>query len=337
MFGCLPYRWLVPTAEIGTASVVRDSMIQIDTGQALGPFCVQGFLGRGAFAQVFLAEDKKGRRVALKVGDESGGGRYLARFPEVTSERAPTRVSPDETPAEALFLHPQDGPRVEVLDAAEVDGLLYREADLLRRAKGAGTVRLMDCLDINGRPVLALEYLQGETLRERMRALKGVKLGWIIEIIRILEHLNASGAWLCHGDLKPENIVVTPEERVVLVDPAPEVERAEEIIATPAYNPFLMQNSKGDTHSIAIMVYELLCGGLPFEEVPWRYSGCDPTYFSAEELRLDRSFFLGYPRPRELNPKTPVEVEHAIYSAMCDNNYTLRDLRLDLEDFLMRR
>ena len=84
-------------------------MLQIQTGQKIGQYQVEGFLGRGAFAQVFLAIDPKGRRVALKVGDDSGGGRFLPRFGEVTVTRDPRAVSPDETPAEAMFLDPVGG------------------------------------------------------------------------------------------------------------------------------------------------------------------------------------------------------------------------------------
>jgi serine/threonine protein kinase len=86
-------------------------MLQITTGQILANYRILAFLGRGAFAQVFLAESTDGRKVALKVGDESGGGQSIPRFGEVTGERNALGVSPDETPAEALFLDPQEGAR----------------------------------------------------------------------------------------------------------------------------------------------------------------------------------------------------------------------------------
>ena len=52
-------------------------MLQILTGQTIGRFEITGFLGRGAFAQVFEAVDDQGNRVALKMGDDSGGGAFI--------------------------------------------------------------------------------------------------------------------------------------------------------------------------------------------------------------------------------------------------------------------
>ena len=69
----------------------------------------------GTSAQVFEAVDDQGNRVALKMGDDSGGGCTLRRFREITAERRPSGISPDETPAEAIFLDPVDGARAEEL------------------------------------------------------------------------------------------------------------------------------------------------------------------------------------------------------------------------------
>ncbi|HEX9793704.1 MAG TPA: hypothetical protein VGC54_06935 [Planctomycetota bacterium] len=311
-------------------------MIQIAAGQAIGPYVVQAFLGRGAFAEVFLATDSEGRRFALKIGDKSGGGRYLKRFDEVTEERDPGRVSPDEAPAEALFLDPHDGARAELLDTREVDELLLGEMELLRAADRAGVVGLHDVVEEKGRPVLVLDFVPGCTMRERIRAGRGVKLVWVVEAARTIENLVDAGIWRCHGDVKPENLMITEGEKVVVIDPASSTERADEIIATPAYNPFLRRDSKGDAQSFAILLYEILCGALPFDETPWPLAGTDPSLFSVDERRLHRSFYLGYPRPRELNPRTPTEIERVIYRALCDENYRLADLRQDLEDFLLR-
>ena len=55
-------------------------MLQITTGQTLGTYRVLNFLGRGAFAQVFLAESPSGELVALKMGDESGHESFVPLF-----------------------------------------------------------------------------------------------------------------------------------------------------------------------------------------------------------------------------------------------------------------
>lgn len=312
-------------------------MIQIAVGQAIGPYQAMGFLGRGAFAQVFLAEGPQGSPCALKIGDDVGGGRFIPRSKQITAERDPAWISPDEAPAEAFFLDPHEGAHSEVLESAEVDALLLAEAEMLRAADGRGVVRLRDVIENRGRPVLVLDVVSGRTLRERIRSLEGVKLRWIAEAARTVERLTNSGAWSCHGDLKPENIVITEDEEVVLLDPVPDAARPDLLVTTPHYNPFLRRTAKADAESFAILLYELLCGALPFEHSPWEYAGVDPACHPAEDLKLSRSYLLSYPKPRDLNPHAPAEIERAIYRALCHDNYGLSEIRCDLEDFLLRR
>ncbi|RMH00922.1 MAG: hypothetical protein D6702_12735 [Planctomycetota bacterium] len=310
-------------------------MHHIETGQRVGRFQITGFLGRGAFARVYAAEGQEGSPVAIKVGDESGGGRFVPRFVEVTSERDPERISPDEAPAEALFLDPTAGARAEVLDPNEVDRLLLAEAGQLRAAQGRGVVGLLDTIEVGGRPALVLELLSGATVRERMRSLEGIKLRWILRVVQTLERQIEEGNWRCHGDIKPENLFITDQDEVRLLDPAPSLGRSDLMVATPSYNPFLRRDGKGDAQAVAILLYELLCCSLPFSHTPWEFAGCDERAWSEDERELSRSYFLSYPRPRDVNPHAPRELEHAIYHALCDECYGIRELRKDLEDFLL--
>lgn len=310
-------------------------MLQIQTGQKIGRYQVEGFLGRGAFAQVFLATDSKGRRFALKVGDDSGGGRILPRFGEVTVTRDPRAVSPDETPAEAMFLDPIDGARAEVLDAHEVDELLIKEAELLRKADGNQAPRLHEIVEVDGRPVLVMDHIAGSTLRERIRSMEGVKLGWILEAARAVER-HCEFGWTCHGDIKPENIIINDEEEVFLLDPVPASCREDRIVTTPWYNPFLRWDEKGDCQAFAIMLYELMVGAVPFDKVPWSLAGTCHTAHTDDERQMSLSMYLAYPPMRELNALTPRHIEHIFHRSMCDEAYSLSDLCADLEDFLLR-
>ena len=307
-------------------------MIKLEAGETIGTYRVVEFLARGGFALVYLAEDPEGRKVALKIGDVAGGGRYVTRFLEITSQRRPEGISPDETPAEAIFFR-QDGVRIDFLDVHEIDDLLRSEVELLRPLKNPNVVQLRECFQHEGRPVLAYEYVRGKTLREKIRALEGIRLNWFLTIVRTLQKLQRSGTLAYHGDLKPENILIKPSGSVVMIDPALRQDERGVITTTPHYNPLLLRDSKADVMAIGVMLYEILTGVLPFDEVPWQYAGREQ---GGEVERMSLSYFLSYPPPRDLNPNTPEPLAKIVYRALTVPEYGLPELERDLVDFLRK-
>ena len=71
----------------------------------------------------------------------------------------------------------------------------------------------------DGRPFIAMEYVEGVTLRQRMRD-HVMKLGDVLDIaIQIADALTAAhDAGIVHRDIKPENIVIRPEGYVKILD-----------------------------------------------------------------------------------------------------------------------
>jgi len=71
----------------------------------------------------------------------------------------------------------------------------------------------------DGRPFIAMEYVEGVTLRQRMRD-HAMKLGDVLDIaIQIADALTAAhDAGIVHRDIKPENIVIRPEGYVKILD-----------------------------------------------------------------------------------------------------------------------
>lgn len=307
-------------------------MIKLEAGERIGSYRVVEFLARGGFALVYLAEDSEGRKVALKVGDVAGGGRYVTRFLEISNHRRPEGISPDETPAEAIFFR-QDGVRIDFLDVHEIDELLRTEHDLLARAKNQNLVKVFEAFEHEGRPILAMEYARGKTLREKIRALEGIRLNWFLTIVRSLQRLKESGSLEYHGDLKPENIIVKPSGSVVMIDPALRVDERAVITTTPHYNPLLLRDEKADVMGIGIMLYEILTGVLPFDDVPWQFAGREQ---GGEVERLSLSYFLSYPPPKDLNPNTPEPLAQIVYRCLIVPDYRLAELEKDLVDFLRK-
>ncbi|MEX1024820.1 MAG: protein kinase [Planctomycetota bacterium] len=307
-------------------------MIKLEAGEYLGSYRVQKFLGRGGFAYVYQAEDEQGRKVALKIGDVAGGGRYVTRFVEITDERSQEWISPDEAPGEAVFFRP-DGVRIDFLDMHEIDGLLRAEAETLDLARSQNLVKVRDVFEIENRPVIVMDYVRGKTVREKIRALEGIRLNWFLAIVRALQKLKAAGQMAYHGDLKPENILVKPSGSVVMIDPAHRQDGQNLISTTPHYNPLLLRTSKADVMGIGVMLYEILTGTLPFEDVPWQFAGREQ---GGEVERLSLSYFLSYVPPRDLNPNTPEPLERITYRCLTVMDYDLPELEADLVEFLRK-
>lgn len=71
----------------------------------------------------------------------------------------------------------------------------------------------------DGRPFIAMEYVEGMTLRQRIQN-QAMKLGDVLDIaIQVAEGLIAAHeAGIVHRDIKPENIIIRPEGYVKILD-----------------------------------------------------------------------------------------------------------------------
>jgi len=308
-------------------------MMKIAVGEIVQGYRITRFLGRGGFASVYLAQhEETGNKVALKVGATAGGGRQVTRLLEVTARRTPEGISPDELPAEGVFFEPR-GVRIDLFDEQEVRAMIRAEGDLLAGCQHDNLVTLHDRITVDGNPVLVMEYVRGKTLREKIRSLEGIHLNWFLAVVRALQAMKQSGALDYHGDLKPENLIVKPSGKVVVLDPAMRLPDRRIVTTTPHYNPLLLCDSKADVMAIGIMIYEILTGTLPFDEVPWEFAG---QQSGGETQRLSLSYFFSYSPPHALNPKTPEELERIIYRCITVSGYGLDELAVDLEAFISK-
>lgn len=306
-------------------------MMKLAVGEVVQGYRITRFLGRGGFSSVYLAlNEESGQKAALKVGHASGGGRQVTRLLGVTSRRAPEGISPDELPAEGVFFEP-GGVRIDLFDEHEVRTMLAAEAEVLEGNRCDNLVSLRERLDMDGNPILVLDYVRGKTLREKIRSLEGIHLNWFLAMVRALITMKDQGTLDYHGDLKPENIIVKPSGKVVMIDPAMRIPGHKVATTTPHYNPLLMTDSKADVIAIGTMIYEILTGTLPFDEVPWEYAGARS---GGETTRLSLSYFFSYCPPQMLNPKTPQDLERIIYRCITVPSYGLQELNGDLEEFI---
>jgi eukaryotic-like serine/threonine-protein kinase len=166
------------------------------------------------------------------------------------------------------------------------------------RAAGAlnhpGLVTIFDVGTTDGSPYIVMELLEGQTLREALGELMPVPLPLRKAIdygIQIASALAvAHEKRIVHRDLKPENILITTDGRVKILDfgLAKLVADANEIdprrltarnltnagiaVGTPAYmSPeqarALAVDHRTDIFSLGTVLYEMLSGHTPFEDV----------------------------------------------------------------------
>ena len=97
---------------------------------------------------------------------------------------------------------------------------LEHERDILASLDHPHIAHIYDAgVDAVGRPYLALEYVQGETIDAycRARALPTrARLALLLQVAQAVSHAHAR--LVVHRDLKPANILVTPEGQVRLLD-----------------------------------------------------------------------------------------------------------------------
>ena len=96
---------------------------------------------------------------------------------------------------------------------------LLLEADASSRLQHPAIATHYESGDVGGTAFIAMEWVRGETLRQRLRR-QGVAvseaLAWTACVLEALSHAHAAG--ILHRDIKPENIMLTGPESAKLLD-----------------------------------------------------------------------------------------------------------------------
>jgi tRNA A-37 threonylcarbamoyl transferase component Bud32 len=97
-----------------------------------------------------------------------------------------------------------------------------REATLLKQLAHGQIARVFDHFLENGRNYMLLEYIPGETLRQRVYDRgpqpEHLVLSWAIQTASILRYLHERPVPTIHRDIAPDNLMVTDSGKIFLID-----------------------------------------------------------------------------------------------------------------------
>jgi serine/threonine protein kinase len=159
----------------------------------------------------------------------------------------------------------------------DLEQQFLQEARLVGQLSHPAVVQLYDVgIDEDGTPFLVMEYIAGRTL-EHYFASSTLTVqracAWMVDLAGALAAAHRAG--MIHGDVKPGNILVTPEKKVKLGDfgiarLATQASGAGHVLGTPAYlAPEQIQSEtqdqRSDQFSLGIVFYQMLTGIPPFE------------------------------------------------------------------------
>src|SRR4029453_16772681 len=211
-----------------------------------------------------------------------------------------------------------------------------REAQAAASLSHPGVVAVYDTGSENGTHFIVMEYVDGRTLKDVIRAEAPLYPDRAAEICAdVCAALGAAHArGLVHRDVKPANIMLMPDGRVKLMDlgiarvaAGETATQTAAMLGTAQYlSPEQAQGQtvdyRSDLYSLGCCLYEMLTGTVPFR-------AATPVAIAYRHVREDPA------PPRLLNPDVPPSLEAVCLKAMAkrpeDRYQTAAEFRADLE------
>ena len=234
-----------------------EEAIHMEPGTILAERYIIGkVLGYGGFGVTYLAWDAKlEQKVAVK--------EYL---PSEFSTRIPgqSRIS--------IF----NGTKNEQFTSG-LNKFIDEAKRLSRFQNEEGIVRVFDCIAENDTAYIIMEYLEGETLAERLKRDKRIPEKEAIEIMmpvmKSLEVVHKEG--IIHRDIAPDNVFITTDGRVKLIDfgaarfATTSHSRSLTVVIKPGFSAEEQYRSRSDqgpytdVYAIAATLYKMITGETP--------------------------------------------------------------------------
>jgi len=226
--------------------------------------------------------------------------------------------------------------RNDIAENAMVLERFKREIQLSSKVTHRNVLRVYDLGEADGVQYLTMQYIAGGDLASLLKRDRHLPIDRVLKIFKqICEGLEAAHEQgVIHRDLKPQNVMLGPDDHVYLTDfgLAKTLEQSGmtqtgAVVGTPYYmSPEQVKGEpagpRSDIYSLGIILYEMATGSVPY--------GGNSVY----EVMIQR--LQKPPRPpRELNPEIPSYVEKLLDRCLAvdpDMRYqTVREILADLE------
>jgi serine/threonine protein kinase len=207
----------------------------------------------------------------------------------------------------------------ELVDDEEFQRRFVREARLAARLSHPNVVQVYDTAQEGERPFIVMEYVEGETLAERLARgplPPGDAIRLASHLCAALEHAHRAG--LVHRDVKPQNVLLRADGTAKLADfgiaraaGETRLTQAGALLGTAAYlAPEQVAGADAtpasDLYSLGVVLYESLTGRMPHE--------VDSLADLGRQRREEPVTPL-----RDLVPEVPVPVEDAVMRCLAVN------------------
>lgn len=195
---------------------------------------------------------------------------------------------------------------------------------------------LYDFLELNGQPCIVMEYVEGQTLADRIRTWGALTvpeaLALFRPVVEAIGYVHSQG--IVHRDVKSNNIKITSSGQVKLLDfgiaksgSSPALTAAGGFVGTLQYlSPEQFKggiaDARSDVWALGVLLYEMVTGHMPFE---------------ADTIGqlYERVSKAAYTPPSALNASIPREVESIVGRCLkknpADRYQSCADLLRDTE------
>jgi hypothetical protein len=282
---------------------------------SVGDYVIDAVLGEGTFSRVYRGTRSDGSRKAFKVAIQPG-----ARGAAGTTTRVATTTACFNTEAFQQIT----GAICPI--RPETDQLLLAQAEKLAGISDRGVVRI-EAIETWPMAYYAMECVEGPTLRRLMRRGR-VPIGVFVDLARVMDRVSRTPAFACHGDLKPENVIVT-KGSVKIIDPGHfgklrnrDGHLSPVTVTTPQYYPFLRPN---DLYAFGLMLAEAILKRHPLQYQEPPGSPCPNLAGDDLQAQIDQmemvgnhyfSPILGFCRRRSPSLGLPPNLERLVWRSL---------------------